>query len=155
MTDNDIFEDAKAAGMTPVYGCKTRHDIESDYCPCDADGKCTQNELVGFKLPIENLAIITKFAELQRDKMKQEPVAYLNINNNYEYSIELIETHSLDAYLEFVRSIGKGQHKLYTTPPDLQAKLDDAHDALKLTQSSLNLAHTGQVLSQIKLNNVK
>lgn len=71
MNITDIIEIAKESDMPALYGCKFRHDLENDDCPCDENGKCTQSELVGFNIPhIENLDKITKFAELLEAKFK-------------------------------------------------------------------------------------
>jgi hypothetical protein len=77
MNDKQLIADAKEAGMPPAYGCKTRHDIENDDCPCDKNGNCTQSELVGFQINrIENLAVITAFAAI-RDKRSAEAIQVL------------------------------------------------------------------------------
>jgi hypothetical protein len=68
MTNEQLIADAREAGMPPAYGCKTRHDIENDDCPCDENGNCTQSELVWFQINrIENLAVIAAIRDARKD----------------------------------------------------------------------------------------
>lgn len=73
MMNDEVIALAKEAGMKPCYGCKMRHDVENGVCPCD-HGKtsCNFNEFVGVKLPIENAAILFKFAKLLLAKADAE-----------------------------------------------------------------------------------
>ena len=88
IVNTQILEDLKTAGAELYYGCKSRKDIESDDCSCDENGNCTLSEFVGIKLPIENAAIITKFAELtvaraivEIDELKQPKWWALNFTD--------------------------------------------------------------------------
>lgn len=72
MNRDELIAKAIEAGFIPYYGCKTRHDIENDDCPCDKNGNCTQKELAGFKLPIENVEIVAKFAALIAEPLEAE-----------------------------------------------------------------------------------
>jgi hypothetical protein len=82
--------------------------------------------LAGFKLPIENLAIITKFAELIRSQ-GQEAVAKVI----YTIGTGLLKGKIIPKVMLDVKYIDLPEHTLlYTSPPNLQEHICTDNGAL-------------------------